>query len=565
MLPRPSSETAKLRTSCQACALVKVKCTKEKPTCSRCKNRGIACQYFVVKRPGRRRQTIDVGAVATNSTTLTATDSGDGCVGSAMQQPSRTSLSPNPSFQDGSSSMVDMRGTAPMSTSLTSVASHTGVNMMTSSTSCLDHPVLSRSFMSNSLADDDMATIDPLSIFSAFEETSGSLSADLVDVGSEMDGLDFLRTSGVSNRIHSSPRDIASLLMPVEDMTELTTVSDPIRAADTSMCGCSCSSSSSSRSGLSSSFFSSAGQMATSLAAMSTRRTRPATASDTLTCQCLDRALHLLKKVSGSSSLSSSSHSSSSSQSSCAVTRVSSASPDENQSSAAFGVIETQSRWFQVALTENKQCLGAMDNILMCSGTDEDRMLLLVLCMALLKILDRYSNVAWSRLPPSRTRNRGTVELGVNMGDHMGTEAGMLASSMSRSTSILSDQDQMLNVRRKRLATGFDIGPSQHSDDDDSGRATAQLVLGELHRVQRVVNQLLPKLKGPNSYDTDQESQQVRGWCNQQQTATLPMDEGADLGQASPFSASTLEQMAGDVRKSLSNLSASIIHRLRQS
>lgn len=47
--------SSKLRDSCHTCALSKVKCPKEKPSCSRCETRGITCQYFVVKRPGRRR------------------------------------------------------------------------------------------------------------------------------------------------------------------------------------------------------------------------------------------------------------------------------------------------------------------------------------------------------------------------------------------------------------------------------------------------------------------------------------------------------------------------------
>ncbi|KAJ5952327.1 aflatoxin regulatory protein-domain-containing protein [Penicillium vulpinum] len=48
------STTNKLRDSCHACALSKVKCHKEKPTCSRCARRNITCEYFVTKRPGRK-------------------------------------------------------------------------------------------------------------------------------------------------------------------------------------------------------------------------------------------------------------------------------------------------------------------------------------------------------------------------------------------------------------------------------------------------------------------------------------------------------------------------------
>ncbi|KAM0795939.1 aflatoxin regulatory protein-domain-containing protein [Usnea florida] len=47
---------ARLRDSCQACAVSKVKCLKEKPACSRCARRGVKCEYFVMRRPGRRRE-----------------------------------------------------------------------------------------------------------------------------------------------------------------------------------------------------------------------------------------------------------------------------------------------------------------------------------------------------------------------------------------------------------------------------------------------------------------------------------------------------------------------------
>nr|AAM02999.1 AFLR [Aspergillus parasiticus] len=54
--PIRSSQTRrarKLRDSCTSCASSKVRCTKEKPACARCIERGLACQYMVSKRMGR--------------------------------------------------------------------------------------------------------------------------------------------------------------------------------------------------------------------------------------------------------------------------------------------------------------------------------------------------------------------------------------------------------------------------------------------------------------------------------------------------------------------------------
>lgn len=44
----------KLRNSCGACASSKLKCSQEKPTCSRCAKRGTTCEYVVAKRGGRK-------------------------------------------------------------------------------------------------------------------------------------------------------------------------------------------------------------------------------------------------------------------------------------------------------------------------------------------------------------------------------------------------------------------------------------------------------------------------------------------------------------------------------
>jgi hypothetical protein len=44
----------KLRDSCIACSTSKVKCQKEKPTCSRCSERGLTCEYATSKRTGRQ-------------------------------------------------------------------------------------------------------------------------------------------------------------------------------------------------------------------------------------------------------------------------------------------------------------------------------------------------------------------------------------------------------------------------------------------------------------------------------------------------------------------------------
>lgn len=48
----------KLRDSCHACAVSKVKCHKEKPACSRCVKRGLTCWYVASKRFSRKQESI---------------------------------------------------------------------------------------------------------------------------------------------------------------------------------------------------------------------------------------------------------------------------------------------------------------------------------------------------------------------------------------------------------------------------------------------------------------------------------------------------------------------------
>lgn len=56
---RGAASAPKLRDSCHSCAVAKVKCHKEKPLCSRCVQRGLACEYMVTRRAGRRNDRHD--------------------------------------------------------------------------------------------------------------------------------------------------------------------------------------------------------------------------------------------------------------------------------------------------------------------------------------------------------------------------------------------------------------------------------------------------------------------------------------------------------------------------
>lgn len=86
-----TAPTVKLRDSCHACASSKLRCSKEKPTCSRCAKRGKACQYFVTRRAGRKQgskiSTDATGPAAGSSSSAWRSGSSNGDVLVASQPP----------------------------------------------------------------------------------------------------------------------------------------------------------------------------------------------------------------------------------------------------------------------------------------------------------------------------------------------------------------------------------------------------------------------------------------------------------------------------------------------
>ncbi|KAL8740305.1 MAG: hypothetical protein Q9190_006980 [Brigantiaea leucoxantha] len=61
----------RLKDSCDNCAASKVKCNKVKPTCTRCQDRGITCQYAPSQRSGRKATPSSASTTAPASTTVT--------------------------------------------------------------------------------------------------------------------------------------------------------------------------------------------------------------------------------------------------------------------------------------------------------------------------------------------------------------------------------------------------------------------------------------------------------------------------------------------------------------
>src|SRR3569833_3157359 len=69
-----ATKPQKLRESCDECATSKIKCTREKPVCWRCRRRGLTCQYMASRRAGRASASARVRPDATGQPTPASTD-----------------------------------------------------------------------------------------------------------------------------------------------------------------------------------------------------------------------------------------------------------------------------------------------------------------------------------------------------------------------------------------------------------------------------------------------------------------------------------------------------------
>lgn len=465
--------TNKLRDSCQACAMSKVKCPKEKPTCSRCESRSLVCQYIFTRRPGRRRDNNrrqSNAAVSTKSSSSIDPENGLRVEKDTIQalQPSAGAcfLSPSVTPPAGSSSYLDM---SPQSLSI---------------------PASPRPDHAFSTETPDLfSVLGEANMFSAFADF-GSDGNDVDFIMSTMDspfGMSVMDSGGMTE-VHN---DIGSLLIPSQGINIGLPSSDVPYAVGQ-------------RSG-------SAGVTASApdIQLLATGKSEVTRATDTSICGCLTQSLDLLKMLSAQP-----------------AHQIGPSGSDSQEVSNALTLYGSS----HSVLTENKQSIEAVSERLTCTSCAGDSFLLAVLSMTVLKILERYAAAARAQSSGARSSDSGAEK------------ASRLANSI-----LSSSKDQMMVLSRT------------YNTPRNRGRKAAHLVLSELYRVQRLVNQLSPRLKRSKEAERRNMEPGLELWGRQKVTA------GFDCGTAAPFSATTLGQMESDVRKSLSALSSEIINGLRQS
>ncbi|GAM33823.1 C6 transcription factor [Talaromyces pinophilus] len=181
----------------------------------------------------------------------------------------------------------------------------------------------------------------------------------------------------------------------------------------------------------------------------------------------------------------------------------------------------------QTVISKNQDTIEAISTMLNCSCA-HDGYLLTIMSLIVFKVLGWYAAAAAPKAVSTDDDNSG-----------LSTPSTSHSRKLSHSEMVIQD------------AT---VVGSYCLEGADADRMAAQLVLSELHRVQRLVNQLSAKLKLQIAHETRLNSE------SSSHGSSYKSDE-SDL--TVPLSAVTLDQIIVDLRKRLRALSVNIAEGLR--
>ncbi|KAF2178408.1 hypothetical protein K469DRAFT_718222 [Zopfia rhizophila CBS 207.26] len=452
----------KLRNSCHACASSKLKCSQDKPTCSRCAKRGLTCEYVAAKRGGRKPNSrSNISENRGNDVSNTAINA-NGDVHSPSQANRFAPPSSNPTTDPLRWLGVVHHSTeANVSASSDMLHDFFGpMDQTLSSTDSMDHTLPSTDLLDQALPGTSTGTEIDLDDFFASP----------ISFSTEMSDVNIFRTADFfPTGIDSSSNGSESLsdAFPVfEDaVSELLALSIPGSTPE---------------------------KFTSPSKDVHNHQEVCATESS---CSCLVQALGFMKQLFPSSS------------NACMTW------PTQGPDNAT--VIPT----IQAVIAQNETTIEAMSAMLKCSCS-QDGYLLTVMSLIIFKVLGWYAAVA-SKTPALQ---------------------GPQACHSPQS----SPSEQLL---RNPTVVG-----SYFLDGADSARMVAQLVLSELHRVRRLVDQLSSKLK----VQAVKNGGGGGGGAEEEENLYL-IDE-----MTLPLSAGMYDQLDADLRKRLRALSREMIDRLRR-
>ena len=202
----------------------------------------------------------------------------------------------------------------------------------------------------------------------------------------------------------------------------------------------------------------------------------------------------------------------------------------------------------QRVVTENKQTLAAIQAMLECPCADADNgYLVAIISLVVFKVLAWYK-AAVKDLPAAGAPAADAGALSSSSSSSSMWKQQQHPGSPRSSISNRRDSDDKDALRRRRTRRSCHaervvqtavVIDGYRLDGQDQARMAAQLVLSELHRVQRLINVLGGRLKQDG-----------------------PVAGG--FGDMSFFSAAWFGQLETDLRKRVTSLSREIVDLLRQ-
>lgn len=107
---KPRSAPRKLRETCDACALSKIRCGREQPNCSRCVSQRLCCNYSISRRMGKRRAS-SIGMIPTFGVEYGEQAVSSGGSSSSFISPTLTTISLSTEVTGSSGSSVGQQQT----------------------------------------------------------------------------------------------------------------------------------------------------------------------------------------------------------------------------------------------------------------------------------------------------------------------------------------------------------------------------------------------------------------------------------------------------------------------
>ncbi len=517
------TQPTKLRDSCNACAVSKLKCSKEKPECARCAKRGQRCEYFATRRAGRKheprpRQQDNGGSIAKISVPDDVSDTQSSVHVAVSAISVATSHLTPPWDVDVDVHMSDDIADAPLSHSPSpgdpTLAGNNATSWQMLSAAVMPdaHDIFASFQMPSQLFDAGVSEEGGKTISNSddgfdFGDFTGFLAPDtaaLVLDETVFDAVDQFRLSSAWNS-PSSP--------------SLSSRSSHLSAGSPSMTTTSVLTTTTQRTSISHSPPDSCGLVAPPPTTTPTPRATISTPADA-GC-CLIRALELLKSLFPSSAT-------------CTCYGVISGTESNCHASLDFPTTEH-------VVTKNKETLESIRVILECPCSSPDNgYLMAVISLVVLKVLGWYKAVVQDLPFSSSASQHPSPSWKQRQHQH---------PVVSRSGKV-NDPTTARGGRRTCHAEHVLQTPAvidgYRLEGDDQGRMAAQLVLSELHRVQRLVNVLGSRLQ-------QQHQHQNKG-------GGLSLEAGAL--ETAFFSPTWFRQLEGDLRGKVRGLSLEIVDML---